>query len=280
MTTGLDAAVATVAARLRASTMRVHDEGGRGSGSGVLWDNEGLVLTNAHVVRGRSATIETKDGTKHRARLVRRDAERDLAALRVDAPANLRDLLPAVVRDSKTVVPGELVVAAGNPLGFVGAVTAGLVHRCTARWVIADVRLAPGNSGGPLADAEGRVVGINSMVANGLALAVPSAAVAAFLGTHERAGDGRRLGVRLAPVRVSRSTSALLIVEIETGSVAERSGLLLGDAILDTVPNALDARPPIADQLAAAASLDILRAGAELRVTLAWAATPENSRAA
>ena len=188
MTTELDGAIAAVAAKLRAATMRVHDEGGRGSGSGVLWDAQGLILTNAHVVRGSSATIETRDRNKHRARLERRDPGRDLAALRVEAPHDLGDLVPAVVRDSKTVVPGELVVAAGNPLGFVGAVTAGLVHRCNARWVIADVRLAPGNSGGPLADAEGRVVGINSMVAGGLALAVPTAVVSAFL----NAQGGRR----------------------------------------------------------------------------------------
>jgi serine protease Do len=84
-------------------------------------------------------------------------------------------------RDSATLVPGELVIAAGHPHGIAGAVTAGIVHRCNARWVMADVRLAPGNSGGPLADATGHVVGINSMIARGLALAVPSAAVTAFL---------------------------------------------------------------------------------------------------
>jgi len=76
----------------------------------------------------------------------------------------------------------QLQQAVGNPLGLQGAVTAGLVHRCNRRWVVADVRLAPGNSGGPLADAAGYVVGINSMIARGLALAVPSSAVAAFLG--------------------------------------------------------------------------------------------------
>lgn len=280
MTTELDVAIATVAARLRASTMRVHDEGGRGSGSGVLWDAEGLVLTNAHVVRGRAATIETRDGKRHRTRLVRRDDGRDLAALRIETPGDVRDLVPAAVRDSKTLVPGELVVAAGNPLGFVGAVTAGLVHRCNARWVIADVRLAPGNSGGPLADAEGRVVGINSMVANGLALAVPSAAVATFLAAAAGANEGRRLGVRLEPVRISRRDAALLIVEVEPGSVAERSGLVLGDAILGTAPQQIRPREPIAEQLVSATSLDVSRAGTKQRIVLAWSAAPEDSRAA
>jgi serine protease Do len=268
MTTDVDGAFAAVAAKLRASTMRVHDEGGRGSGSGVLWDARGLIVTNAHVVRGRTATIETGDGRKHAARVERRDAGRDLAALRLEAPGDVRGLVPATVRDSQSVVPGELAIAAGNPLGFVGAVTAGLVHRCNARWVIADVRLAPGNSGGPLADAQGRVVGINSMVANGLALAVPSAAVAAFLEAPAAATVPRRLGVALRRVRVGGGTEALLIVGSEPGSVAERSGLLLGDVVLDALP-----------QLAGAASLEVVRAGARLRVPLAWAA-PGRSHAA
>jgi serine protease Do len=264
MKTDLDAAFATIARDLRAATVRVHDAGGRGSGSGIVWDPQGLILTNAHVVRGGSATIEASDGTSLRARLVRRDRERDLAALRIEVPTGL-PVPPR--RDSQSVVPGELVVAVGNPLGFVGAVTAGLVHRCNARWVIADVRLAPGNSGGPLADAQGRIVGINSMVAGGLALAIPTAAVEAFLGERSE----RRLGVTLAPVRGSApATQAFLILEIETGSVAERSGLMLGDTILRLRPH----------EFANAAALEILRGGVVSTVRLAWPGTPEHSRAA
>ena len=264
MKTDLDAAFATIARDLRASTVRVHDEGGRGSGSGIVWDPQGLILTNAHVVRGDSATIEAADGKSRRARLVRRDRERDLASLRIEAGSTL-PIPPR--RDSKSVVPGELVVAVGNPLGFVGAVTAGLVHRCNARWVIADVRLAPGNSGGPLADAQGRIVGINSMVAGGLALAIPTAAVEAFLSERSE----RRLGVTLAPVRSSEpATQAFLIVEIEPGSVAERSGLMLGDTILRPGPR----------EFANAAALEVLRGGFVSTVRIAWPGTPENSRAA
>jgi len=183
MTSELDAALAAVARSLRASTVRVHD-GRRGSGSGVVWSSAGLVISNAHVVRGSSATVEFPDGRRVRAALVRRDPGLDLVALRI-APSPA--LVAATVRDSRTLQPGELVVAAGNPLGLVGAVSAGLVQRCNARWVVADVRLAPGNSGGPLADATGRIIGINSMVAGGLALAVPTSAVAAFLGEDVRA---------------------------------------------------------------------------------------------
>ena len=106
--------------------------------------------------------------------------------------------MPVAVRSSSDVAPGELAVAVGNPLGLVGALTAGLVQRCNARWVVADVRLAPGNSGGPLADGAGRAIGINSMVAGGLALAVPSDAVTAFLAAGR---SNVRLGVALAPLR-------------------------------------------------------------------------------
>jgi serine protease Do len=174
------AGLAAIARELRAATVAVHDAGGRGSGTGVVWDARGIVITNAHVVRGPDATVETANGRRVRAALVGRDNERDLAALRID-PRAAGGLTVASRRDAATLVPGELLVAVGNPHGIPGAVTAGLLQRCNARWVVADVRLAPGNSGGPLADASGRVVGINSMIVRGLAFAVPSGAVAAFL---------------------------------------------------------------------------------------------------
>jgi serine protease Do len=174
----LQPSFAEIATQLRASTVRVHDARGRGYGAGIVWDDRGTILSNAHVVRGRGATIEWEDGRTERADLVGRDDARDLAALRVADP---RGLIAAPVRASHTVVPGELAIAVGNPHGLQGLVTAGLVQRCNARWVVADVRLAPGNSGGPLADAWGRVIGINAMVARGLALAVPSDAALAFV---------------------------------------------------------------------------------------------------
>jgi len=257
MTTNLDGDLGAVAAALRASTVRVEDERGAGAGSGIVWNDAGLVLTNAHVVRGGRAKVIALGSQPRAARVVKRDAERDLAALVVDDPAGLA---PAHVRDSSSLVPGELVVAAGNPLGLVGAVTAGLVHRCNARWVVADVRLAPGNSGGPLGDAWGRVVGINSMIARGLALAVPTSAVTSFL-----AGYGeRKLGVRITPVVVRAGgtpVEAQLVVAIEPGSAAERAGVLLGDAIV--------AR--------SGASLEVVRAGARLELQLLW---PEDAQAA
>ena len=180
MTTDLDGAFAAVAERVRASTVRVHDVRGHGSGSGIVWPGKGLVITNAHVLRGPYALVETHDGRRFRATLCKRDPSRDLAALQIEEAET--GLEPVTTRDAAELRPGELVLAVGNPLGLVGALSAGLVQRCNARWVVADVRLAPGNSGGPLADAVGRVVGVNSMIAGGLALAIPSGAVSAFLG--------------------------------------------------------------------------------------------------
>jgi serine protease Do len=171
MTTELGNDLAAIARSVRIATVAVHDANGRGSGSGVVWSARGLIVTNAHVVRGRGARL--------RAALVGRDEDLDLAALRVEGAGNA--LAAAHVRDSASLLPGEFVVAVGNPHGIPGAVATGLVHRCNARWVISDVKLAPGNSGGPLVDASGRVVGINSMIARGLALSVPSDAVVAFL---------------------------------------------------------------------------------------------------
>ena len=193
MSLGLDAALATLTDRLRRATVAVRD-GSRGGGSGVIWRSDGTIVTNAHVVRGTRATVEFADGRREPATLAARDASRDLAILRT-LPAGLETVS---VRTAPSVRTGELVFAVGNPLGLRGAVTAGIVQRCNARWVVADVRLAPGNSGGPLADAAGDIVGINSMVAGALAFAVPSSAVDALLATVE--APSSPFGVEVLPV--------------------------------------------------------------------------------
>src|SRR5580692_10619121 len=141
-----------VAERLRRSTVQVAMRGrGQGSGSGVIWSADGLIVTNAHVARGTEAKVSLWDGSTHVATVLNRDPRRDLASLRI---AGL-GLPAATPGDSSALRAGELVIAVGNPLGFIGALTTGVVHSLPngKRWVAADVRLAPGNSGGPLADA-------------------------------------------------------------------------------------------------------------------------------
>jgi serine protease Do len=174
--------LAAVAARLRAVTVHVRGRGrGAGSGSGVVW-RPGVVVTNAHVASGRSFVVETGEGAVREAELVASDARRDLAVLRVAT-----DRLPvAVLATPGALRVGALVIAVGNPLGLSGAVTTGIVHalpapRRGAALILADLRLLPGNSGGPLADATGRIVGVNAMIMRGLAAAIPSDAVERYL---------------------------------------------------------------------------------------------------
>ena len=167
-----------VAERLRRSTVQVlSGEGQRGSGSGVIWGADGLIITNAHVARSPMAQVQLWDGRQFEARRIAYNSRRDVAALRI-----LESGLPAaVVGDSNTARPGELVIAVGNPLGFSGALTTGVIHSITKDWLCASVRLAPGNSGGPLANAQGDVIGINTAVVYGLGMAVPSRDISRFL---------------------------------------------------------------------------------------------------
>ena len=172
-----------IAERLRRSTVAIH-VGGRGGGSGVIWSANGTIVTNAHVARGSRLQVELWDGHQFDAKIAARDPRRDLASVQIEAS----DLAAVAVADSSAIRPGELALAVGNPLGFLGALSTGVVHAIgpvrgigLQSWVQADLRLAPGNSGGPLANARGEVIGINTMVAGRLALAIPSNAVASFL---------------------------------------------------------------------------------------------------
>lgn len=152
-------------------------------GTGIIWGGAGLVVTNAHCIH-RGATIEIVAGGKWReARALAYHHHHDLALL--VAPSLSGPLLE--LRDSESLRTGELLFAHGHPLGIKDALAMGVLHAVTrdesgsARWIVADVRLAPGNSGGPLVDAEGRLVGINSMVVNGLGVAVPASMVQRFV---------------------------------------------------------------------------------------------------
>lgn len=227
-----------IAEQLRRSTVVVHS-GGRGSGSGVIWSSDGLLVTNAHVVRSPRPAVQLWDGREFEASVESRDSWRDLAQLRIDAAS-----LPAAsAADSSELRPGELAIAIGNPMGFVGALATGVIHGVGPlrglgphSWVQAEVRLAPGNSGGPLADARGRVVGINTMVAGRLALAIPTNAVRDFLSAAP--SDGR-LGVTVHPAFIPGAASrgktfGLVILEIEPESPAGRASLLPGDILLGT----------------------------------------------
>jgi serine protease Do len=178
--------LALVTQSLHAITVGLHTAGDRrsGEGAGIIWHRDGLIVTNAHCVRSRRQTVRTADGTSVDASVVAHDARLDLAVL--DAP-DLAGRAPQL-GDVESLRTGELLLAFGHPRGVPGAIALGVLHAVArdpqsgdARWICADVRLAPGNSGGPLADAAGRIVGINTMIVGGLGVAIPTPVVQRFV---------------------------------------------------------------------------------------------------
>jgi len=171
---------AELAERLRRVTVEIAGDGAS-FGCGVLWPR-GCVITNAHVIRRARPAVRLFDGTRLEARLVARDGDADLALLSIGDSG-----LPVATLAQAPARVGSLVVAVGHPFGVRGALTAGIVHAVGPlvprgrSWIQADLRLGPGNSGGPLADVAGDLVGLNAMVAGGLAIAVPVSRVTAFV---------------------------------------------------------------------------------------------------
>ncbi|MGH9723130.1 MAG: S1C family serine protease [Bryobacteraceae bacterium] len=258
----MQAELEALAGSLRRITVEVRGRR-QGNGAGVVWDADGRIITNAHVARESTQEITLHDGRVLRARLESRDAQLDLASLRVDA----KGLPAAEVADSDLLRPGALVIAVGNPLGVIGAVATGVVYEVNGDdWVRANVRLAPGNSGGPLADARGRVAGINCMVAGGLGIAVASNAVERFLG-RRRAPP--KLGVTLQPV--TQPAPGLAVVGIEPGAVAELAGILVGDIMMTTAPVLQRSLRRAQDGL----TLDLIRGGKWRRLSVALGNPPK-----
>jgi S1-C subfamily serine protease len=258
-------AVSTAAARLIPSvaSLRVERRNGGwggGTGSAVAFTPDGFLVTNAHVVAGAErGTATFVDGDEFGFEVVGRDPLSDLAVVRAAGS----DLVAAPFGDAARLRVGQLVVAIGNPLGFAGSVTAGVVSalgrslaardgqasRLVENVIQTDAALNPGNSGGALADIRGRVVGINTAVAGvGLGLAVPvDAATRLILAALMRDGRVRRayLGIvggtrRLPPALATRlgRTAGLEVVQLLDGSPAATAGVRAGDIIVS-----LDGRP-------------------------------------
>jgi serine protease Do len=255
-------AVVAIAERLSPSVanLRVSRRvrGGRvatGGGSGVVITPDGFMLTSAHVVAGTDGRVEASfvDGREVGAEVVGADPLSDLAVLR----SEVTELSPATLGDADALRVGQLVVAIGNPNGFAGSVTAGVVsalgrslpvHSRTAGRIVenviqTDAALNPGNSGGALADGRGRVVGINTAVAGvGLGLAVPINEVTRKIigalmrdGRFTRAYLGIAGGSRPLPPRLARELgrgAGVEVVEVVEGSPAAKAGLRPEDLIV------------------------------------------------
>jgi serine protease Do len=185
---GIDEELSGLAALVRRWTVEI--ESGNGRGGGVVWHSGGLIVSNAHVARGARAKVSLPDGDVFDGRVLARDDELDLAALVIPAD----DLRSPPVANPEALVPGSLVFAQGHPWGVRHALSLGVVHSVSRdrsrrpRYVATDIRLAPGNSGGPLVDATGRLVGINAMIVGGLGVAIPVNVVQRFLREAAAAG--------------------------------------------------------------------------------------------
>jgi len=262
--------VSRIADRLAPSVVRVESRSGKpgwagaeqvGTGSGVIISPDGFILTNSHVVQGaRTARLTTPDGIVTEARVLGDDPDTDLALLQATASVTL----PAArLGDSKTLKPGHLVIAIGNPLGFESTVTAGVVSalgrslrgstgRLIDDVIQTDAALNPGNSGGPLVSSRGEVIGINTAVilgAQGICFAVTSNTASFVVSEIIRHGRVRRahIGIGAQTLAVPRRfaqraqlpvSSGAAITQLAPEGPAARAGLRLGDIIvmLDGVP--------------------------------------------
>src|SRR5579859_2916989 len=234
--------------------------GGEGAGSGVVITPDGYVLTNNHVVdNANEVKVNLIDGSTYAAQIVGKDAATDLAVVRVDAP----HLPMAQLGNSDTLRVGQLAIAIGNPLGFQSTVSTGVVSalgrslrsqsgRLIENVIQTDVPLNPGNSGGPLVDSRGRVIGINSAMiymAQGISFAIPvntAKWVVSELLIHGKvhrsylglAGQVRPISHRVQRYFELAANSVVEVISIEENGPAQKAGLHVGDQIV-----ALDGKP-------------------------------------
>ena len=288
-------AVITVAERLAPSVANLRVTRGRraGGGSAVVITPDGFLLTSAHVVEGstRPGRASFVDGRELRFDVVGADPHSDLAVLRAEAD----DLVAAELGDAERLRVGQLVVAIGNPNGFAGSVTAGVVSalgrslptgsgRIVDNVIQTDAALNPGNSGGALADGRGRVIGVNTAVAGvGLGLAVPvNDATRQIVGALMTEGRFRRAylgiagGSRPLPPRLARRLgrgSGVEVVQVVEGSPAAAAGLRPEDLVVE-----LDGSPVtdvgdiqrlmVVEKIGAPVPVRVLRGGQELELAL------------
>ena len=287
-------AVTTAAARITPSVVNVEAQK-RGSGSGFFFTPDGFILTNSHVVSGASAVAVTLlDGSRYDASVVGDDPHTDLAVIRISAPPQQA----ARFGDSDAIKPGQLAIAVGNPYGFQCTVTAGVVSalgrtmraksgRLIDSVIQTDAALNPGNSGGPLVDSRGDVIGVNTAViavAQGICFAIginTAKFVASRLIRDGRvtrsyigvAGQNVPLHRRIIRFYDLQSESGVLVMSVEPSSPAQNAALTDGDVILsfgDKLVASVDDLHRILteEQVGIPAELTVLRSTEKLRLTI------------
>jgi len=286
---------AVTAAVARVAPAVVNVEVKNGTGSGFVFTPDGLILTNSHVIgKAASTWISLLDGRRLRADVIGDDPDTDLAVLRVSADA----LTSVQLGDSGTLVPGQLVIAIGNPFGFQHTVTAGVVSalgrglrsrsgRLMENLIQTDAALNPGNSGGPLVTSGGVVAGVNTAVirgGQGIAFAVPINTAREVVSALIRDGRVRRaaLGVSAQTVQIPRRLvhdhglpfdHGVLVSEVQPKSAADTAGLLPGDILIDfggTPVRSVDAlhRELTGDRIDQPVPVRILRRGSPRRLVV------------
>src|SRR5262252_4398373 len=273
-----------------------------GNGSGFVITPDGFILTNSHVVHGANTiSVNLPDGREYPAELTGDDPDTDLAVIRIDAP----QLQHVRLADSENLRVGQVVIAIGNPLGFEASVTAGVVsavgrsmHAQSGRLIDniiqTDAALNPGNSGGPLVNSAGEVVGVNTAMirpAQGICFAIGSNTARFVAGWLIKDGKIRRsyIGVAGQNVSIHRRIvrfyslaleTGVLVVSLEKESPAERAGLRQGDLIV-----AFNGQPVgsvhhlhkvlVGEQIGVSATLTIIRHTEKLEISI----LPAESRA-
>jgi S1-C subfamily serine protease len=293
--------VTTVAESVSPAVVRIQVEskqGRGGGGSGFIFTPDGFILTNSHVVHGgEKITVWTPDAGDFKAQLIGEDPDTDLALLRIDAPI----LHSVKLGDSRRIRVGQLVVAIGNPYGFQYTVTAGVVSalgrslrsqsgRLIEDVIQTDAALNPGNSGGPLVNSQGEVVGVNTatiLPAQGLCFAI-SVNTAQFIASRLiRYGRVRRsyIGVQAQTAALNRiiarhyeleTSTGALVLSAEPGSPAQKSGLQEGDVIISLAGQPVEGVDVLhrllgEDRIGIATRLIVLRGSRRLEFSL----TPE-----
>jgi S1-C subfamily serine protease len=279
----------------RRSAPSAHPSELRGNGSGFVFTPDGFILTNSHVVhRATRLGVTLSDGRSFAAQLIGEDPDTDLAVLRINAET----LLPVALGDSKSIRVGQLVVAIGNPYGFQCTVTAGVVSalgrslrsqsgRLIDDVIQTDAALNPGNSGGPLVNSRGEVIGVNTAVilpAQGICFATAINTAKHVAGLLIRHGKIRRghIGVAGQNVTLPRRhvllhnlavASGVLVISLVADSPAQRAGLREGDVIIGYRGQRVGSidelhRLLTEDEVGARVDLTVLRSGEKLTLSI------------